>query len=126
MKTSIVKIGAVLLLTLMIGFTACEDDDNASPKGEKPNLVSVDVASDNSMATVYFSEGVYMNNDGTGAIDASTLNVTLTSDNLELSSFSVDHTAGGNSAEVSLTLSDDAATGSETLQIDVQADAIFD
>jgi len=126
MKKRILQISAGLLLSLMVGFTACEEDNNDGPKGEKPSLVSVDVASDNSTATVYFSEGVYMNDDGTGAIDASTLNVTLTSDNLELSSFSLDHTAGGNTAEVSLTLSDDAASGNENLQIEVQSDIIFD
>ena len=126
MKKSILKISAGLLFSLMIGFTACEEDNNDGPKGEQPSLVSVDVASDNSTATVYFSEGVYMNDDGTGAIDASTLNVTLTSDNLDLSSFSVDHSAGGNTADLSLTLSDDAASGNETLQIEVQSDIIFD
>jgi hypothetical protein len=125
MKKSMLKISAVLLLSLMIGFTACEEDD-PTPKGDNPSLVSVDVASDNSKATVYFSEGVYKNNDATGALDAGTMNVTLSGDALSLSSYTVNHTAGNNAAEVVLTLSDDAASGNETLEVQVQSGAIYD
>jgi len=126
MKKNILKINAVLLLSLMIGFTACEEDNNNGPAGEKPNLVSMDVASNNTTATVYFSEGVYQNDDATGALNASAMNVTLSGDNLSLSSYTVNHTAGNNTAEVVLSLSDDGASGNETLEVQVQADAIFD
>jgi hypothetical protein len=127
MKTNLFRISVSLLLALAIGFsfTACEDDDGNGAV-ENPKLVSVDVESDNSMATVYFSEGVYKDEDGTGALDASSLNVTLDAQDLEISDYSVNHTEGNNSAEVALTLSKQEATGEETLKVEVSQGSAYD
>ncbi|MGM0532330.1 MAG: hypothetical protein ACQER7_13375, partial [Bacteroidota bacterium] len=124
MKTSILTIGTGLLLSLMIGFTACEEDE--TPEVENPKLVSVDVESDNSKAVVYFSEGVYKNDDATGALDAGSFNVTLDAEDLEITDFTVSHTAGDNSADISLTLSSQEATGEETIQVEIAQSAAYD
>jgi hypothetical protein len=79
------------------------------------------------MATVYFSEGMYKNDDATGVLDASSLSVALEgAGDLEISEYSVTHSAGDNSAEVSLTLSKEEASGEETLKVEVTQAAAYD
>ncbi|MFP4620568.1 MAG: hypothetical protein ACLFM7_04615 [Bacteroidales bacterium] len=124
MKSNLLKISAILLLALTIGFTACEEDEK--PEVENPKLVSVDVESDNSKAVVYFSEGLYKNDDATGALDANSFDVTLDAEDLEISDFTVDHEAGDNSADISLTLSSQEATGEETIQVEIAQGAAYD
>jgi hypothetical protein len=127
MKTSLFRIGTGLLIALMLGFsfTACEEDENEGPV-ENPKLVSVDVESDNSLATVYFSEGVYKNNDATGALDSSSLSISVDAGDLSIAEYSVNHTAGNNSAEITLTFSKQVTTGEENLQVEVSQGAAYD
>ncbi|MGM0551660.1 MAG: carboxypeptidase-like regulatory domain-containing protein [Bacteroidota bacterium] len=125
MKKHYLKITAFLLGAIMLGFTSCDDDDN-SGETQKPTLVSASVESDNSEATVYFSEGLYKNDDKTGALDATSLSVTLSGGTLSLTDYTINHTAGGNSAIIGLTLSDEATEGSETLTISVSATSAYD
>lgn len=125
MKKHYLRITTILLAALMFGFTACEDDEN-SEETQNPTLVSAVVESDNSEATIYFSEGLYKNNDKTGALDAASFSVTLSGGSLTLDDYTVNHTAGANSASIALTLSDVATDGSETLTISVSATSAYD
>ena len=52
MKRNYLKLTAVVLAALTLGFTSCDD---SSTEKVAPTVISLDVSSDNTVATVYFS-----------------------------------------------------------------------
>jgi len=125
MKKQYLKVTAALLAALTIGFTSCEEDPDEVDK-QNPSLVSVSINNNNTEATVYFSEGIYKMNDATGNIDEASLDVSVSGGSLTLESYTVNHTAGNNTALVNLTLSDTDSDGSELLNISVTASSGYD
>ncbi|MFO7828760.1 MAG: hypothetical protein R6V23_09090 [Bacteroidales bacterium] len=126
MKKHYLKVTAALLAALTIGFTSCDDDDPNEVDKQNPSLVSVSINNDNTEATVYFSEGIYKMDDATGNLDAESLEVSVSGGSLTVESYTVDHTAGNNTALVNLTLSDTDSDGSELLNISVTASSGYD
>src|SRR6056297_2569651 len=125
MKKQYLKVTAALLAALTIGFTSCEEDPDEVDK-QNPSLVSVSINNNNTEATVYFTEGIYKMNDATGNIDEARLDVSVSGGSLTLESYTVNHTAGNNTALVNLTLSDTDSDGSELLNISVTASSGYD
>lgn len=123
MKKNYLKLTAALFAAITIGFTSCSED---STEKVAPTVISLDVSTDNSSATIYFSEGVYSMNDKTGALVDADFTITLSGGDLTLESSTVYHTAGANSATIALTYSDTISDGSDLLTVAIAADAIFD
>ncbi|MEA2105823.1 MAG: hypothetical protein U9P82_03775 [Bacteroidota bacterium] len=126
MKKHYLKVTAALLAALTIGFTSCDDDDPNEVDKQNLTLVSVSINNNNTEATVYFSEGIYKMDDATGNLDEESLEVSVSGGSLTLESYTVDHTAGNNTALVNLTLSDTDSDGSELLSISVTASSGYD
>jgi len=126
MKKHYLKLTAAVLAALTLSLTACDDDDDNNGDSQNPTLVSATVKTDNTEATVYFSEGLYKNDDKTGALDNNSISVSLSGGTLSLTDYTVTHTAGANSAVVALTLSEAATDGSETLTISATATSAYD
>ncbi|HAF27988.1 MAG TPA: hypothetical protein DCG75_02975 [Bacteroidales bacterium] len=123
MKKNYLKLTAALFAAITIGFTSCSED---TTEKVAPTVISLDVNADNSLATIYFSEGVYSMNDKTGVLTDADFTVTLSGGDLTLESSVVSHTTGANSASIALTYSDTISDGSDLLTVAIATDAIFD
>ena len=116
----------VIVTAIIAGlfFTGCEEEQN-SVTGEVPELVSVDVNNTNTEATLYFSKGAYKNEDGSGALDSASLDLSIAGGDASISSLSVEHKAGSNEATLNIGLSVDETTGDEQLTVEVSKGSIY-
>ncbi|PLX10939.1 MAG: hypothetical protein C0598_09355 [Marinilabiliales bacterium] len=114
LKMKHIKLLAVIAAIIMIGFTSCKKDDDPKPA---PTMSSVSVTGENIAfdITVTFSEAVYKNNDKTANLDDSSFDLSIAGGS-EISNYSVSHSAGENSAVISIELSSNS-TGDETVTI---------
>lgn len=124
MKKHYLKLTAALFAAITIGFTSCSED--SSTEKVAPTVISLDVSADNSIATIYFSEGVYSMNNATGALTDADFSISLSGGDLTLESSVISHMAGANSASIALTYSDTISDGSDLLIVGIISDAIFD
>ncbi len=94
----------------------------------KPLISSVRLAYDNSRLTLAFSEPVYSNNDGTGALEKSDFDLAFSKNGGNASGASISgvtHTPGSVTAEVALTITG-TPDGLETLSLTPKDNSVFD
>ena len=113
-------------LLLILAFPAimisCDDDDNDN--GEAPIFLSSSISADNSRIDLTFSEGLFTNEDGTGALTVSDFEISITGGTSEVTGFTVTHTEGSETVVIDLELT--AASGEEILTVSPKAGSIYD
>ncbi|MCD4663937.1 MAG: hypothetical protein K8R68_01625 [Bacteroidales bacterium] len=101
---------AVIFAAFVLAFSACKKDDEEEIQEPPtpPTMTSIAIDGENTefTATIEFSEGVYKSNNSTGNLDETSLIVSLTGGVAGLDSYTVDHTAGNNTAEINIVLVD--------------------
>lgn len=111
----------LMISALIMGsFTACEDDDKVM---DPPTFAGATISDDNEEVTVTFSKGVYLNDDGTGALTDAAFDVTIVGGNATVAGFTVDHNEGENAAVIMLDL-EGVATGDE--MVTISAISVYD
>jgi len=116
------KLFGLLMLGLMITFSACKKDDDDD--GVAVEISNLSISDDNKTLTVTFNQGVYKNADKTGNLDAESFAITFIASNPVNAQFSATHTAGSNSATITIVYQS-RPDGDETLELKALAGKLF-
>ncbi len=115
MKNSNLLIALVAII--LLGLSACSTKDNPTPASPTMKNMTITGTGANFTATVNFSEAVYSKNDKTGNLTKESFIVTITGGAATVVNYTVQHTAGANSANISVSLSASPTSG-ESLKIE--------
>ena len=119
MKKLNLKMLAVIFTAFVMAFSACDKDEEAIEEPPTPpTMTSITIDGENTefSATVEFNEGVYKNNNSSGNLDETSFTVSLSGGVAGMDSYTVNHTAGNNTAEINIILTD-YSDGSEELTV---------
>lgn len=94
-----------LIFIAIIGMVSSCTKETANPAPTMDQVVVAD-----NVATITFSEGVYANNDGTGALTAANFNITIPDVTF---TYTVAHTAGSATVTITLDITSIVPTGTE-------------
>ncbi|OGO84910.1 MAG: hypothetical protein A2Y24_02325 [Clostridiales bacterium GWE2_32_10] len=102
------------------------DDDDTPTDTTKPTMTNMTLSTSNTSAEITFSEDVYTNNNETGVLTIADFDVSISGGTATLDGYTVTHTAGAETATITLTI-DGIADGDETLTITpASAASIYD
>lgn len=119
------KLLALLFAAVIITLSACkDDDDDDGPVGKAVEITSVDISDDNVTVTVTFNQAIFKNADNTGALDASSFELTFTGTNQVNASYDVQHTAGDALATITITY-ENRLDGDESIELKALANMIY-
>ncbi len=107
-----------ILMALVFGFSSCTEE-NQSPKFKSATL-----SADNKTLTVLFTEDVYASANKTGGLSAS--NLTVTAPAGVVFTYIVTHTAGTNTALITLTITSVVPENSKFLVKPASATSVYD
>jgi hypothetical protein len=108
------KLLFIALAAFAVTFTACKKEEE--DKGEAPSIVNISLSTDNTRLTVSFDMAVFSADNGTGALSAESLNLTISGGIARIASYTVTHTPGAQQLIVDLKLIG-AASGQELLVV---------
>ncbi len=118
-KNSLFLMLSTALFSILL--VSCGDQND----GIAPALSTSSISSDNTTITMNYSEGLYANNDSTGALNEACFSVNLQGGVSTLNAFSVNHAAGASMVEIGLDLNG-APNGEEVVTVMPVAGKIFD
>jgi hypothetical protein len=110
----------IFLAVITVGLASCKKED----LGNAAEFADLVANPDNAFLTLSFNVGVFANDNGTGSLDNSALNVIITGGVATLVSYTVEHQAGAPTARINLVLNG-AANGSEVVTVATTANTIF-
>jgi len=115
-----VKLIALLFAAVLLGFSACKEDDDPVAV----EYSTVDLSADNTVITINFNQGVYRNADKTGNLDASSFLLSFTAADTVSASYTALHTAGESMVTINLTYEDEPQTG-DKLNVTAKSGTIY-